>query len=423
LTPASPPAWQQVQQQYNAFRLQVPDGTDYDGFVKLMDGRTDWIHINLRHVKLTDEWLEAIAECADLENLNLNVYGEVDVTAEGLLLLQACKKLASLGMITPARVVDDTVAAELAAALPNLQSLLLWSQGSRLSADGLLELVRRAPNLSSLQAYVAPEVGDDAYVALTDARTNWNTFILSGAQNISDRGLEALARCPELTRLRIHLGPGATDAGLGALGRNCRSLNQLFIDGGENITDEGLKSVTTITTLHGFAISGAHRLTDEGFLALRALPNLWHFRFHSARLVTDDGLAPLLEGLSLGDLQFPAAAALSDRSLFALAKSERLYSLDFAAATGVTDEGLKSLARHNPNLSSLDLRSARNITDAGLDALAGLEQLYRVNLSSATGLTEAGLARFRAARPGVNLEAPAPLPSPMPVPELEEELF
>lgn len=134
-------------------------------------------------------------------------------------------------------------------------------------------------------------IGDDdlAVISELDQITSLN---LDGSKRLTDKGLEYLARMPQLRELII--GGQVTDRGLEALG-HLRELRVFQMYWQNNVTDQGIGGLRFCDHLEEVDLLGC-ALGDGAIAALAGKPNLR--RFKTGRNVSDDGLA-LLQ-------QFPA---------------------------------------------------------------------------------------------------------------------
>lgn len=175
--------------------------------------------------------------------------------------------------------------------------------------------------------------------------------------------LAALANLVDLNLYESHV----TDADLRLIGR-LSSLRRLNLGVCPQITDAGVEQLLPLTKLEFLNLGFCRRITDEGFGKLSQLKNL--------------------ETLNL------SLTGLSDEALPALAGLSKLQTIDIDN-TRVTDAGLQHLTKLT------HLRSIRMVgvaaTDRGLETLASLP-LRHIYLRD-TGVTEAGIAAFRQARP------------------------
>jgi Leucine Rich repeat len=119
---------------------------------------------------------------------------------------------------------------------------------------------------------------------------------LSGSQRITDKGLQYLARMPQLRELKLNQYPGGlvTDRGLEAL-QHLRELRVFQMCWQSGITDEGISNLRFCDQLEEVDLLGTNT-GDGAIAALTGKPRLRHLK--TGRNVTDDGL-PLLH-------QFPA---------------------------------------------------------------------------------------------------------------------
>ncbi|HEX3187018.1 MAG TPA: hypothetical protein VHQ94_19630, partial [Pyrinomonadaceae bacterium] len=134
-------------------------------------------------------------------------------------------------------------------------------------------------------------IGDDdlEIISRLDQVTSLN---LDGSRRLTDKGLQHLARMPQL--LTLIMGGQITDVGLKPLA-HLRELRvfEMFWQG--NVTDAGIASLKFCDQLEEVDLLGCN-LGDGAIAALVGKPNLR--RFKTGRNVSDDGLA-LLQ-------QFPA---------------------------------------------------------------------------------------------------------------------
>jgi uncharacterized membrane protein/mono/diheme cytochrome c family protein len=94
-------------------------------------------------------------------------------------------------------------------------------------------------------------------------------------------------------------------------------------------------------------------------------------------------------------------AGLDDDDLAALGELGAVTQLRLSG-NRITDRGVAALARL-PKLTSLNLYGNAGVTDAGVDALGRIATLRQVYLWQ-TGVTSAGVARLRAARPDLAVQ-------------------
>jgi hypothetical protein len=129
-------------------------------------------------------------------------------------------------------------------------------------------------------------IGDDdlEIISQLDQITSLN---LDGSKRLTDKGLQYLARMPQLRELI--LGGQITDRGLEALA-HLRELRVFRMFWQANITDEGIANLRFCDHLEEVDLLGCNT-GDGAIAALAGKPNL--SRFKTGRNVTDDGLGLL----------------------------------------------------------------------------------------------------------------------------------
>jgi len=138
-------------------------------------------------------------------------------------------------------------------------------------------------------------IGDDELeiISQLDQITSLN---LDGSKRLTDKGLQHLARMPQLRELT--LGGQLTDSGLAVLAQ-LRELRVFKMYWQANITDRGIANLSFCDQLEEVDLLGCNT-GDGAIAALAGKPNLR--RFKTGRNVSDEGLA-LLQ-------QFPAFKSL-----------------------------------------------------------------------------------------------------------------
>ena len=151
------------------------------------------------------------------------------------------------------------------------------------------ELELTAVNSASL-------IGDDdlELISQLDQITSLN---LDGSKRLTDKGLQHLARMPQLRELI--LGGPVTDRGLEPL-RHLRELRVFKMFWQPNITDEGIANLRFCDQLEEIDLLGCNT-GDGAIAALTGKPKLR--RFKTGRNVTDDGLELLHEFLAFKTAQ------------------------------------------------------------------------------------------------------------------------
>ncbi len=163
---------------------------------------------------------------------------------------------------------------------------------------------------------------------------------------------------------------------------------------GNQVTDEGVKALSSLSKLEYLAMSGTEKVTSSGFSHLGSLQNLKGLGLGMSP-INDDGLSNLA-GLSQLEFLDLTGAKIGDRGIGHLRGLKSLQSLALVS-TAITDQSMVTVATL-PKLQKLDIRGC-NITDQGMAALAKCRNLRRlVAFPTSNGggaITDTGLARLK----------------------------
>jgi adenylate kinase family enzyme len=232
----------------------------------------------------------------------------------------------------------------------------------------------------------------DAVLARVAVLDHVTTLTLGGSRQVTDDGLEHLARMPQLQYLDLSEYPGGklTDRGLEVL-RHLPNLRRFEMTWQRGITDAGAAHLASCDQLEEVNLMGSP--TGDG--AIRALQGKPKLRqFSSGRLVTDEGLRllhnfPLMKKWSGGDVtpvdrdaarragRLLIDGPFTDKGLEGLVGLEGVFDLDlFWHVTGITSNGFAHLAGL-PNLMSLgaDGRLSDNVALRHIAAIPRLRNL------------------------------------------------
>ncbi|GJP67682.1 hypothetical protein CLOP_g24475 [Closterium sp. NIES-67] len=165
---------------------------------------------------------------------------------------------------------------------------------------------------------------------------------------LTDRGLQAVARCPKLEALVVVRTPDCTDAGMAAIAAGCTGLRRLHVEGWApgHIGDTGLGAI-------------ARCCRDLQELVLVA---------HSCTAASLKPLATNCRGLER--LTLCSSSAMGDLEMACLAYGcPSLRRLCVKGCSRVTDLGIIALANGCPSLQRLKVRRCFNVTPSSLDFL------------------------------------------------------
>jgi hypothetical protein len=250
------------------------------------------------------------------------------------------------------------------------------------------------------------QIGDDDLEKLSQL-DQVTSLDFSGAQFITDKGLEHLAHMPQLRELRLSQYPGGrvTDRGLEFL-QNLRELRVFEICWQSGITDNGIAHLRHCDQLESVDLLGTHT-GDGAIAALTGKPKLRKFK--SGRNVTNDGLAllhdfPTFKTWSGNEPQYGLMSfgaeptnllidgAFTRDGLNSLRGLDGLFGLSFFRHTsGFTGDDLQSLAVL-PNLGFFGCPGDICDDDA-MDHISTLPNL-RMLMGQGTVATDEGFRRL-----------------------------
>lgn len=227
---------------------------------------------------------------------------------------------------------------------------------------------------------------------------------LQGSRQLSDDGLQYLARMPQLEFIDLSEYPGGklTDRGLAVL-RHLPNLKTFKMTWQSGISDAGVANLKYCGRLERVDVMGSP--TGDGLLeALRGKPNLRMLQ--TGRLVTDAGLA-FLQELPLfrkwtgsTDEDEPTRLLIdgpfTDQGLASLAGLDGVYGLDlFWHVTNITAAGFEVLTRL-PNLVSLGC-DGDLCNDETMRHIAAAPRLRRLRAQGSAATDEGFIALSRSA--------------------------
>jgi hypothetical protein len=215
---------------------------------------------------------------------------------------------------------------------------------------------------------------------------------LGGSRQLSDQGLQHLARMPQLQELNLSEYPGGklTDRGLEVL-RHLPNLRWFEMTWQKGITDAGVANLRFCEQIEHVDLMGT--FTGDGAIeALQGKPKLHYVS--TGRQVTDAGLRllqhfPLLKARDAAhDAHLLIDGPFTDEGLASLCGLDGIVDLDlFWHVTAVTADGFAHLV-HLPSLETLGA-DAKLTDDATMPHLAALPRLRNLR-AQGTAATDAG---------------------------------
>lgn len=280
-------------------------------------------------------------------------------------------RLTGLRQLSPRSAVLTPRGWAMLAQLPRLERLDAPPQGL---SDAAMAEIARVRSLRML--HLSPGRMTDKSLAAIAGLQSLEVLHLSGSPAMTDEGLKPLADLPSLRYLRLS-GP-FTDRGMDHLAA-IPALRVLCLDPG-NITDAGLQRLARSTSIERLNLHWLDKLTDRGIAYLKDMSQLKGLDVVHARL-TDAGVEPLATMSNLDRLELPNRG-LTDAGIAHLGKLTGLKYLWVGCASNspLTDESLRVIGGLH-GLEELHVSGTR-FTGRGIEHIVGLQGLQALHLHS-----------------------------------------
>jgi len=211
-------------------------------------------------------------------------------------------------------------------------------------------------------------------------------FLGCGGDRCDDQAMQHIGAIPGL-RMLMGQGAVATDRGFEALSR-CPSLEYFWGRECPNLTGRGFSAMTAMPALRGLAVT-CKNLDDRSLAALPRFPALREFMPMD---VSDDGFRHIGQCEHLEALWCMYCRETGDAATEHIAGLSRLKTY-YAGKTQITDRSLEVLGRM-PSLEHLEFWQCAGITNAGIAHLAGLPKLRELNMNGLAGVTRQAISLF-----------------------------
>ena len=263
----------------------------------------------------------------------------------------------------------------------------------RLAPGDTVQVIQDPPS-PDIRAANPPLASKDRDVALWVFEKG-GQITIHGREKTVDRPSDLPDAPFQVTMVHLLLSPDVVDRDMSRF--TGLSLLQGLYLAGSQLSDEGLATIGTITTLKYLALASP-RITDAGLQHLSGLKNIENLLLGGTSIGTD-GLAHLVDLPLVNWLDLTGTKA-ADSSLALMPRFRSLEGL-VLRQTGVTDEGLPHLMQV-PKLKRLDLE-ATNVSDDGLATLKQLSSLRELVLTG-TRISPRGVEALRAALPNCKVD-------------------
>jgi hypothetical protein len=338
---------------------------------------------------VSDDSICIVAQrCTKLMALGLGGCRVTDVAV--LSVAKGCPFLTALDVSRNQKITDASVVI-LAESCPKLRLLNMMSDGD----NGTVPRITQASVLA-----IAKHCTDlEAIFLACVARFDW---IGLDTCQIPDSAILSLVEMCGHSLRQFHLESCHTgDLALTAIGGHCTRISHLSLKaphGIDDITDKGVAALAACTALEFLSLEGCMRITDQStILIATGCQHLTAVNMSGSKIgdKTIELLAmhcPRLSALDAKECKMLTACSLD--ALAAHCSSNQLRSIDFGGCKLMrpTDHSVMTLARRFTQLSSLTLPCCSELSNKAVFALAEhCTKLGTLNLESATRITDKAL--------------------------------
>lgn len=313
----------------------------------------------------------------------------LEVTNDTLRLLCSFPKLSCVHLFGCMRI-DEKGLRQLPTGLTSLQ----LSNCTLLDDHGLHAVLSCQPSLKKLELCWCAKISDRAMQAVQKC-SQLTEMDLEGTFGVGDTGILQAATLPVLQTLSIAWNTHITDTGLSHVAATARQLTSLNAKGCTKITDAGVAALGELTRLRSLNISQCKQLTCRALASLRLLCSLTELNLRELQNLTNDGLMSLSGLMQLKSLNLSWCTRVNWRGLRHLSALCALTDLQLA--------GLELAGADLPNetphplcalvsLVVLNIRESAEHDDAFLRSLAPLHCLTNLSVSRCGQITDVGIA-------------------------------
>ncbi|CAG8617112.1 7807_t:CDS:1 [Ambispora leptoticha] len=220
---------------------------------------------------------------------------------------------------------------------------------------------------------------------LAKSCTKLQTLIIDSPRQLSDNGVVAIATfCTKLLHLELRRCTRITDDSMSLLVENCRCLSVLNLENCPRITDITFTKLAKHcgTRLISLNFTNSLAITDESLLEIsKYCYNMRDLGLANCRSITDVGVSSLSSLTSMQNLSISHCENVTDESLKMLGKScAELKCLDVTGCRNITEVGVKCLIDGCKKLKLLRISEQYGMLSRGF--LKSIEFKYlRVKLS------------------------------------------
>ncbi len=280
-----------------------------------------------------------------LQNLSkIDLIGCPKITSVGIkAIISKFPKLISLNMDGYDHITTE-LAKEIATCLPELTSLELRS--ININDEFISALVIHSKKLTSL--VLNNGIGDDGIEMITTNLLGLTKLDISCCQEITDVGLEKIAKLKNLNYLNLS-NTNLSDKALTIIASSLKKLSFIDFTNCENITDEGVKSFVTSYPYFSSINLGCLNITDQAIESIVTMPKITSIEFGYCGKITDNGIENIANNIpNLTFLGLNGCVELTDESIKSIASKLKKLTYLHLGSCYISDEVMVKLRNDLP---------------------------------------------------------------------------
>ncbi|KAL7538021.1 hypothetical protein ACHAXR_008227 [Thalassiosira sp. AJA248-18] len=276
------------------------------------------------------------------------------------------------------------------------------SQWSLVATDECLSNIAANSTLSELVVLNisgAEKITDVGLQSLSRCSSHLHSLNLDNAYRITGGGLAAVTkRCRKLQRLSL-AGWGIDGAGFGILGQNCRELVSLNLSGCRQIKPWAfMKIFESCKRMQSLDVSFCTLVTDQEIKVLaESASDLRQLNLRECKLISDVGLSFLSQGCpNLAEINIRRSDMpfrITDVALLQIGQAcQSLVSINLHGCELISDTGLSWLSNWSKELRHINLSNCSKVTNSGIRHLGeGCKKLRSIVLLNLRRVSDVGV--------------------------------
>ncbi|OAF64468.1 hypothetical protein A3Q56_07819, partial [Intoshia linei] len=383
---------------------------DNGAYRLLTKSRPFLLHLNFRGCnKLTIKTFSYLNQCKNIQDLNLSRCLSINDQAIEQI-CKGCKILIYLN-ISYTNIGNNSIRS----IANNLKNILYLSLSfCRNFDDTSLEYYGICSNFYKilyLDIAGCCQITETGLNGLSHQDTSLESLIINHLPRLSDRHIEKfLRKCKNLKNISLindsdsmpnlkdDYWPIITEKTFYNLSKSCASLRKLEIEGNYALKDKVFHylqygSLHILTHLY---IVDCINITDAGVKLISSFKNLVYINLSDCVKITDNGVKSIVDGSSsskLVTLILAGCYKIGDTSIMNINKKcHKIKTLKLGYCKNITISGIELLGLSS-TLSSIDLNSC-NITDQCLSKMSNNKMLCDMNISFCSEITDLGVQKF-----------------------------